>query len=519
MTAREHTPLPRLLSHAAALARILLKSVQPARALVSTELHRHKRLTPADRRFVSSAAHHALRTWRFARACATGIEEDVALAVSETDSRAVLAASILLARDGLLAPLAAPEPHSDAALEDAAADLLREAGGDVAACRQRGGMLDARTTEFLSDFSDIWPDGDREQDARRCVALRCSLPDWVVSAWREMQPRADFSAIARIGHALGCAAPLTLRVNRLRGTRQNLLAAFPAAGIPARAHPHLPDAIVVDERTDLLDSAWYREGRFEIQDAGSQLIGLAAGDPVGRRVLDACAGGGGKTMQLADAMRGSGHITACDIERAKLRGLEQRVRRLGIAGVETRLVETTSRHSNANPRYPDAIPRNPEAIARYSETYFLDMREAYDLVLVDAPCSGFGTVRRNPAHKWRLSEKTVRRLAERQAAILSRNADAVALGGTLLYATCSLLPQENFMIVEEFLRTHPRFHPDPLAPHFEAAGIGTALLADGMSALPADGMSTLPADGTHALLLSPDVLDSDGFFMARMRAT
>lgn len=470
-----------LLVQAAELARLLLKSSQPPRELVSTHLHRQKRLSSAERHLVSAAAHHALRCWRFALACATGADGDVDLRPSESVSRAVLAAAMLLASDRFLPGQSLPEEigFDESALLTAAEALLAESTGiDLATLRFRASRFDARAADIAGSGTAEDTVSSSEQENRRVIAVRWSLPDWVVRAWREQRTPLSFSLIARIGRAFCTPAPLTLRVNNLRIRRAGLIETLQSAGIDAAPHPSLGDAVVLPERAALLESAWYREGLFEVQDAGSQLIGLACDVRPGMDILDACAGGGGKTMQLADLMRDEGTITACDIERSKLRGLAQRAQRLGLRSVQTVAVTTDGDVRDEMRPFPQA---------------------AFDCVLVDAPCSGFGTVRRNPAHKWRLSEKTVARLAERQSTILARFAAALRPGGTLVYATCSLLPHENSMIVEDFLGSHPSFSPAPLVPPFDAAGLDTGFLS--------------PA--ANELLVLPDIFDSDGFYIAR----
>lgn len=486
-----------LLVQAAELARLLLKSSQPPRELVSTHLHRQKRLTSAERQFVSAAAHHALRCWRFATACATGADGDVDLRPSDDLSRAVLAAAILLASDRLLPALSLPEDigFEEPALLSAAEALFAESTTiDVATLRLRASQIDARAAGIVgcaseqesgrapekTSISSEDSSNSFEEENRRIISVRWSLPDWVVRAWREQQTPLSFSLIARIGQAFCTPAPLTLRVNNLRIERTGLIETLSAAGIDAAPHPLLGDAVVLPERAALLESEWYRDGLFEVQDAGSQLIGVACGVRPGMDILDACAGGGGKTMHLADMMRDEGTITATDIERSKLRGLAQRAQRLGLRSVQTMAV-------TADGNYRDDTRAFPQA--------------AFDCVLVDAPCSGFGTVRRNPAHKWRLSEKTVTRLAERQAAILARFAEALRPGGTLLYATCSLLPHENSAIVAHFRSSRPDFSPAPIAPSFDSAGLGTDFLSPSAS----------------ELLVLPDIFDSDGFYIAKFR--
>ena len=455
-----------LLDQAAELARLLLKSSQPPRELVSRTLHGRKRLTADERQFISSAAHHALRCWRFSRHCALDLDGDVDLRPTETECRTVTAAAVLLADAELLPDPTLTDIRGIAAptLTEAASLLLRDSAAiDPELLRTRALDL-ARRAELLR--ANPPSDGD-EESARQTAALRASLPGWIVRSWRDQPDPLSFAAILDIGMALCAPPPLTVRVNRLRSDPAGLMAAFAGAGIDARRHTLLGDALVLTERIQLIDTPWYHDGLFEVQDAGSQLIALACRAVEGTSVLDACAGGGGKTMQLADLLRDRASITACDIERPKLRGLEQRAARLGLQGVRTQHVPATGEN----------LPG-------------IDA-QAYDTVLVDAPCSGFGTVRRNPAHKWRLAERTVTRLAERQEAILTRYAQAVRPGGTLVYATCSLLPQENANVVSRFLEKNPSFHPDPLP------------IAEG---------------DQHMLLIRPDQYDSDGFFVARMMA-
>jgi 16S rRNA (cytosine967-C5)-methyltransferase len=470
-----------LLEHAAELARLLLKSSQPPRQLTSTYLHGLKRLASDEREFVSSAAHHALRSWRFARACATGDTSDVELRPSPAETRAAVAAAVALSDSGFLPPffaLAAEHTAAASALLAREAkipriDVLRNAERWEEACASAIRAFD-EDAAHATDAPIV-----RESDARLAVAVRWSLPDWVLRSWREDDPPLTFAFIARLGRALCASAPLTLRVNRLRVEREELLEALRADGVDAVPHAVLPDAAVVRERRSLTETSWYADGLFEVQDAGSQLITLACDVLPGWRVLDACAGGGGKTMHLADRMRDDGLIVACDIGRSKLRGLEERGKRLDLRSVRTAVVQSEEERGEGE-NAPESFPR-------------------FDCVLVDAPCSGFGTVRRHPALKWRLTEKTVRRLAGRQAAILAHYAEYVREGGVLLYATCSLLPQENGIVVRNFLEAHPDFTPAPLAPHFSAAGIVSKALRKNM----------------YALLLPPDLLDSDGYFMAR----
>ncbi|MBR9978288.1 MAG: RsmB/NOP family class I SAM-dependent RNA methyltransferase [Bacteroidetes bacterium] len=465
-----------LIDHAAELARILLKTSQPPRVVTSTYLHQRKRMRTDEREFVSAIAFHALRNWRFIRASAFVDRGPVPLRPSPEESRVIISAGLLLSIQNF-PPVFTLPAHSQLD-SDIVDNAVREIlfGWDSAAAERilrQATEIDAEATRMLEYGDETALPFDEEIDVRQAIALRWSLPDWVLRCWREQQRPCGVKDIARAAATLCSAAPLVLRVNTLRADRASLIDEMDAAGYTVLAHPLLAHAIILKERVALLDSHWYRDGAFEVQDAGSQLIGLACAVEPGWQVLDACAGGGGKAMQLANHMEDNGSIFAQDIERRKLRGLEQRARRLSLRSIRTGITAPGTESS------------------------------MFDFVLVDAPCSGFGTVRRNPALKWRMREATVERLAVSQEKILARNARSVRPGGSLLYATCSLLPRENHIVMNRFLEAHPEFVPQsitsPLAPELRHA------------------LSHSPH--AHDLLLFPDVLDSDGFFMARFGRT
>lgn len=215
---------------------------------------------------------------------------------------------------------------------------------------------------------------------------------------------------------------------------------------------------------------------MEVQDEGSQLIAELVAPPPGGVVVDACAGAGGKTLALASLMANKGRILALDIDEHRLRELQRRARRAGLTNVQARAVA-------AQQAGPDLLPRGA---AR---------------VLVDAPCSGLGVLRRNPEARWRLSPQDIADLSRRQGEILRACAGLVAPHGRLIYATCTILRKENDEVVEAFLRDHPEFHPVPAKEILGAAR--AAAIGDGQD------LRLLPrAEG-----------GPDGFFAAVMRRT
>ncbi len=462
-----------LLAQAAELVRLLLKSSQPPRALTSEFLHGRKRFDTAEKALISSTAHHVLRCWRPAATAvrmACGSDDayrDVDPRIDAAMSAEALAASILLALPNT-SPFNPPLPLPNELASAADKEMLEDA-----ACRMLAGDGDTTAEAVLSGAVSI-------AAKNNSPGVRWSLPDWMVASWRDAEPAFSDDEIADYGAAFLHAAPLTLRTNTLRCSRERLLLLLGDEGFEARPHPALPDAVTVTERTALTELGLYKEGCFEVQDAGSQVIAMATGARAGARVYDVCAGGGGKTMQLAGMMRDSGTLLASDIERNKLRGLRQRASRLDLRSLRTLAV---------TPRGDAQDPTEPfPAAARF------------DVVMVDAPCSGAGTLRRNPALKWRLRPRTVERLARRQFDILHNSARHVRSGGTLVYATCSMLPQENRQVIERFLSTEASFTGDPLPAVFEDAGFHPPISADVF-------MWTIP----------PSLLDSDGYFVARLR--
>jgi 16S rRNA (cytosine967-C5)-methyltransferase len=285
-----------------------------------------------------------------------------------------------------------------------------------------------------------------------------AMPKWLVQRFDPALSPADLQSL------LG-RAPLDLRVNRLRGERDEVLAAFPGA-VPTPLSPlglRLPEAIAVEESL-----AW-REGLVEVQDEGSQLLALACSAVPGETVIDLCAGAGGKTLALAAEMGNLGRLIASDTDRGRLSRMDLRLKRAGVTIVEPRLL---------NPG------REREALA--------DLVDAPDLVLVDAPCSGTGTWRRNPELRWRLTPQRLAAYLKLQAYLLDLAAELVRPGGRIVYAVCSLLAEEGRNQAAAFEARSAMVSEDVPIQGGRAAGAGRIL--------------TPAQDGT------------DGFFVARWRA-
>jgi 16S rRNA (cytosine967-C5)-methyltransferase len=262
-------------------------------------------------------------------------------------------------------------------------------------------------------------------------AVRLEMPDWLLPLLVDRYDAAELAALL-------LPAPLDLRVNLLKATREEALAALTAEGLDATPTPLSPWGLRIEGRRQVTTGAAFRAGLVEIQDEGSQLVAALTGARPGMRVADWCAGAGGKTLALAMMMQNRGQVLACDVSAARLEGAVRRLRRAGVHNAERHLVE----------------PGDKWAKRRAG---------SFDRVLVDAPCTGTGTWRRNPDARLRLTEADLAELLPKQAAILDQAAPLVRSGGRLVYATCSLLSEENEAQVTAFLARHPGFALVPLA--------------------------------------------------------
>jgi 16S rRNA (cytosine967-C5)-methyltransferase len=313
-------------------------------------------------------------------------------------------------------------------------------------------------------------------------AVACDLPDWVIERLRGAYPEDELLALAR---ALQGTAPLDLRVNVIKTDREAVLRALREDGIAATPTPYSPIGVRVTGRPALNRHPLFLAGAFEVQDEASQLVCQLVGARRGEMVVDFCAGAGGKSLALAAAMRSTGRVYAFDVSDRRLAELKPRLARSGLSNV------------------------HPQRIASERDPRLRRLGGKIDRVLVDAPCSGLGTLRRNPDLKWRQSPESVAEMTRKQASILAAAAGLVRPGGVLVYATCSLLAEENEAIVDAFLAAHAGFRVSDA--HAALAAAGVAIPAAHRRGEKREG--ALP-DGYLRLL--PHVHGTDGFFAALM---
>lgn len=253
---------------------------------------------------------------------------------------------------------------------------------------------------------------------------RESIPDWLDVLGEESLGKETWD---RELAALNQQAPVVLRANRLRTTPQALQKELAADGIETDLIPGYPDALRLRERGNVFRTEAFKKGLFEVQDAASQQVAPFLQAEPGMRVIDACAGAGGKSLHLAALMENKGQLLALDIYPAKLKELKKRAKRDGAFNIETRLISSS------------------KVIKRLSNTA--------DRVLIDAPCTGLGVLRRNPDAKWKLQPEFIEEVCQTQQDLLARYSGMLKKGGVLVYATCSILPLENELQVSAFLKS------------------------------------------------------------------
>ena len=257
--------------------------------------------------------------------------------------------------------------------------------------------------------------------------FRESIPDWLDEIGeKELQEKWDDEI-----HALNQQAKVILRVNTLKTTKERLQKLLAEEGVETVTIKGYPDALELVERKNVFMTNIFKQGLFEVQDASSQLVAKFLDVKPGMRVVDTCAGAGGKTLHLASLMENKGNIIALDIYESKLKQLKIRAKRDGAHNIDIRPITSTK--------------------------VIKKLKGKADRVLIDAPCSGIGVLKRNPDSKWKLQPEFIENIKKTQAEILDKYAQIVKDGGKMVYATCSVLPSENEEQVAKFLKNHPNF--------------------------------------------------------------
>jgi 16S rRNA (cytosine967-C5)-methyltransferase len=328
----------------------------------------------------------------------------------------------------------------------------------------------------LNDTEKAWLDRcDSVQTADLMERHRHNLPEWLVQPLKDQLGDGFWPFV----ESLAQTGPLDVRVNALTDKRDEVRKELAAAGVKSAPTPFSPWGLRIEGKPSLNKLDAFTRGAIEVQDEGSQLLALLLDAKRGEMVVDFCAGAGGKTLAIGASMRNTGRLYAFDTSAHRLDALKPRLARSGLSNV------------------------HPAAIAHERDDRIKRLAGKIDRVLVDAPCSGLGTIRRNPDLKWRQTASTVATQAEQQTSILASAARLLKPGGRLVYATCSLLPAENETIALAFAQTHTDFTP------LEVGDVLTHLKVTG-----AETLVSGPASRKEFLRLWPHIHGTDGFFAA-----
>ena len=332
----------------------------------------------------------------------------------------------------------------------------------------------------LSEQEKTWLDHcDAVRPAELMERHRHNLPEWLVEPLKAQLGEGFWPLV----DSLLQSAPLDLRVNVLKEKRADAQKELAREAIKSIATPFSPWGLRIEGKPALTKLDLFRRGAVEVQDEGSQLLALLLDAKRGEMVVDFCAGAGGKTLAIGATMRSTGRLYAFDVSGHRLDALKPRLARSGLSNV------------------------HPAAIAHERDERVKRLAGKMDRVLVDAPCSGLGTLRRNPDLKWRQSPQAIEELVAKQTAILASAARLPKSGGRLVYATCSILPQENEEIARAFSVAHPDFVPLNMRALLEQLKVAQAATLCSPSAQEGEG-------GGEFLRLWPHLHATDGFFAA-----
>jgi 16S rRNA (cytosine967-C5)-methyltransferase len=393
-----------LLGHTQELLGIIFKSNRPADSLIDTYFRSRKYLGSHDRRFIAETTYGTLRCLRKCEYHLTtafaGISDNLL-----NDDKIVLLIIAYLSFEG----------------------KIQEITPEMLLPRLTRMQTKENVALLLTNL--VKPTTILAESVVQKIGIEYSFPDWMVERFVEQYGESEAEKICS---SLNEQAPLTLRVNTLKASVEQCQEELRKQGVETTRTSLSPIGLNITKRINVFSLPVFRDGWFEVQDEGSQLLPIILDPKPNAKVLDVCAGAGGKTLELAALMKNRGEIFATDINGFRLEELRKRSKRAGVQNVRVQEIESIE-----------------ELADRYTDFF--------DIVFVDAPCSGLGTIRRNPGMKWMVTEQTVNEVSEKQKAILHSSAQLVKAKGRLVYATCTLLKQENEEVIEEFLMLHPEF--------------------------------------------------------------
>ena len=396
--------LSSLIGHASESLQLVLSSEKPADSVIDLFFRSRKYLGSHDRRFIAESTYGTLRHLRKCESLLRRALGDNAVGMIPEDGFLLLVVTYLLAIE------------QRTAIEVLELQPALKSGN---LRPQLGSLL-----QSLSTRQDVQPVDPVER-----IGEEYSYQDWMIQRFLDQFGEKETMLLCE---GLNGQAPLSLRVNSLKSSVEDCQEVLKQEGVATERTKLSPFGLIVPKRINIFQLQAFRDGLFEVQDEGSQLLPYLLDPKPTAKVLDACAGAGGKTLELAALMKNRGEIVAADVHSFRLDQLRKRAQRAGVFNVRIREVQD---------------------IADLAEHY----TDYFDLVLIDAPCSGIGTLRRNPGMKWTVTEETIREVSEKQLHILEACVPLVKTGGRVAYATCTLFREENESVVEKFLKAHPDF--------------------------------------------------------------
>jgi len=471
-----------IISHSAKLYSMMLRSPQPSDKLASQYFRSHKYIGSNDRKLISESVFATLRMRQLAELCTS------LFPVSQSykhDCLIIAAVISIIHNVDYYSSIFGPSKILGKMLKDEDFDLNEiisqslfelevltpeQSKSFARVVLEKMAFLDSKIIKLLDTSDEITP------EQQNLIVSRYSMPLWILNEWKNCSNyQRTWKNCCQIADSMLFPAPLCLRVNINISETASVIELLRSSGVNCSQGSISPSAVIIKQRVDLSKHQLFTNGIVEVQDEGSQVISAVLAPDKNSSVLDACAGAGGKSLHIAAIQNDSGKIIAADIELKKLKELNKRANRSGFNSIETILAKNLTKDKS--------------------------LLNSFDYVLVDAPCSGSGTFRRSPILKWKINKSLVAKIARKQMRIIHEYSQFVKPGGILVYSTCSILPEENDRVVENFLAESSDFEVSPIKPRLDKLGFSTAWISN----------------EDYSLSLTPYEHGCDGFYMARLR--
>lgn len=493
--------LDTLILHSADILNIVLKSPKSSDTLVSEFLHKKKYIGSKERKFISDIVFSTIRILSLAEYCLSSSFSDnfnIEEYKQAKNQKLPLSKYFPLYSDNFLKLLISTttiliqEKHLGLTNSASIIHLINLLGkdykikdelikaisvfseSDITTATSLYHRISSRFVEIKS-FSEALLDKNYEDflpEDKFLFSIYCSLPIWIIDILYKKYK--NLSIVFNLCESLKEQAQTTIRVNQYRTHKKFVFEHLNGQNIEVKLSQLSPSALILGKRVQLNTDPLFKQGLFEVQDEGSQLVSFALAPEKKAKVLDACAGAGGKTLHIADIQEDTGKIIASDTDILRLKELRRRARKHNYKSIETVFAK--------NGHLPESL------------------KGAFEYVLVDAPCSGMGTVRRLPMTKWRITPELLEKHSRKQLKLLEYYSQFVNKSGVLVYSTCSFMHKENDEVIASFLEKHSNFEPDSLIEPFKKMGVNF----------------TFENQKAFKITLLPSIHHCDGFFIARL---